>query len=74
MRDLKSKQMTIFKCGTFIHSWRNIEKPDSILIDLRSKEEKDAVRKNRFASTFKRDNCDVWRDRPQLISFERVVP
>ena len=27
-----------------------------------------------LAYTFKKENCDVWKDRPQLISFEKVFP
>ena len=29
--------------------------------------------KNRFPNTFKRVNCDVWQDRPELMSIEKVV-
>ena len=58
----------------FIHPWENIKKNDSIIIDLRSQYEKESIKKNRLAYTFKKHNCDVWQDRPQLISYEKVVP
>ena len=60
--------------GLFIHTWDDFPIADSFIIDQRSVKEKEAIRKNRLAFTFKKQNCDVWQDRPQLISFEKVEP
>ena len=37
---------------------------------MRSEVDKANVRLNRKVNTFKKENCDVWQDRPQLVSYE----
>ena len=43
--------------------WDDVEKPDKVIFDMRSEEEKKCVKMNRNTHTFKK-NADVWQDRP----------
>ena len=54
-----------------VHAWGDVEKPEQVIFDMRTEKEKQCVQKNRNAHTF-RNECDVWQDRPQLMSFETV--
>ena len=41
---------------------------------MRSEVDKANVRLNRHVNTFKKNPCDVWQDRPRLISYEACPP
>ena len=41
---------------------------------MRTEVDKANVRLNRHVNTFKKTNCDVWQDRPQLVSYEVSPP
>ena len=43
---------------------------DEIFIDLRSEIDKANVRLSRHIHTFRRAPCNIWNDRPHLVSFE----
>ena len=58
--------------GEPIKPWSDVQKRQSILIDLRTEVTKANVRLGRNVHTYKTGYCNVWQDRPQLISFERV--
>ena len=49
-----------------------MEVQNSIVLDLRSEFNKANQRLNKHIHTFKKSDCDVWQDRPNLISFEQV--
>ena len=55
--------------------WENLPSlPKQGIIDQRSAIDKANVRLGNNVSTFKKTNCDVWADRPQLISYEISTP
>ena len=48
--------------------------PTQAILDRRSELERANVRLGNNVSTFKKTNCDVWADRPTLISYEISSP
>ena len=47
-----------------------MKRKEQVIFDLRDEKEQDDVKKNRLTDTFKRHNCDVWQDRPELMNYE----
>ena len=77
----RKKQNNIFvipfhlkETGEAVHTWDQVQKRTQIIIDQRSEVDKANVRLNRYCNTFKNQNCNVFQDRPKLISFEPAFP
>ena len=60
--------------GEPIKAWDGVGTRSQAILDMRSEIDKANVRLNRKVNTFKKENCDVWQDRPQLVSYEICPP
>ena len=58
--------------GEPLYSWDCVKERESILIDLRDEVTKANIRLNRNVHTYYNGYCDVWRDRPEVVSFEKI--
>ena len=55
-------------------AWTGVSRREQVILDMRTEVDKANVRLNRHVNTFKKTNCDVWQDRPQLVSYEVIPP
>ena len=60
--------------GELIKAWPKVTRIEQIIIDMRKEVDKQNVRLNRHVTSFKANDCDVFQDRPLLISYEKVTP
>ena len=60
--------------GEPILPWPEVTQREQVILDMRKEVDRQNVKLNRFVNTFKATACDVFQDRPQLISYEKVTP
>ena len=56
-----------------LHIWDTVNQVENIFIDLMSEADKQNIRLSRNVNTFRKTQCNVWNDRPELISFKRCL-
>ena len=56
-----------------LHVWDAQKRTDDIFIDLMSELDKQNVRLCRHHNTFRKTQCNVWNDRPELIENRRSL-
>ena len=49
--------------------WRTVTKPEQMIIDLRTNEEKALIRQNKNTNTLRKD-YDIWQERPRIVAVE----
>ena len=52
--------------------WRSVSKPEQMIIDLRTQEEKALIRQNKNTNTLRKD-YDIWQERPRIVAVEEGV-
>ena len=57
--------------STSLKAWPTVTEVEQVIFDLRSTAEKEAIRTSQSLNTFKQE-CDLWEERPQLISCEEA--
>ena len=59
-----------------LHTWKNVQRQEvhNIILDRRTEIDKANVRLNKHVHTFRKTECNVWQDRPNLRNTREVIP